>query len=383
MLTRPTWAEISLTALQHNFATIQSYVAPEATVCAIVKADAYGHGAEECARAMQSEGAKWFGVTCTDEGIALRTAGVTGRILLLSGFWRGEEEPLLEYNLTPAIWDCRHIELLENAAEKMGKPPQSVAVHLKVETGMGRLGVSPQDLPQMIQALRDANFVMLEGLFTHLASAEVVDAPEVDAQLEGYDNAVKAVLVGGLAPTYYHVANSAGIVTRQRTWKNMVRPGISLYGYYLPIKSVASRIPDGSHELPVKPVLSWKTRIISLREVGAGQPIGYNGAYVTQSPARLAVIPVGYADGLSRTLSNRGRVIVRNDYASMVGNVSMDLTIIDVTGIPVVDVGDEVILLGESASRTITAWELAMHSQTIPYEVLCAISKRVRRVYVE
>lgn len=383
MLTRPTWAEISLTAFQHNFATIRNYVAPGATVCAIVKADAYGHGAEQCSQALQSDGAKWFGVTCTDEGIALRKAGITGRILLLSGFWRGEEEAVLEHNLTPAIWERSHVELLEKAAKKIGGSSRSVAVHLKVETGMGRLGLSPQDLPDMVQALRGANFVALEGLFSHLASAEVVGAPDVDAQIERYEDSVKVVMAAGLSPIYYHVANSAAIVTRQHTWKNMVRPGISLYGYYLPLTSAVSGMRDASPELPVKPVLSWKARIISLRDVAAHQPIGYNGAYVTQSPARLAVIPVGYADGLSRRLSNRGRVIVRNEFANIVGNVSMDLTIIDVTGISGVGVGDEVILIGESATRKITAWEHATHMGTIPYEVLCAISKRVRRVYVD
>jgi len=348
-----------------------------------VKADAYGHGAAECARAMQAEGAKWFGVSSTDEGVALRKAGITGRILLLSGFWRGEEEAVLEHNLTPAIWEWNHIELLENAAEKMGKAGQSIAVHLKVDTGMARLGVDMQELPQIVQALTETNFVILEGLFSHLASAEVTDAPDVEAQLERFDRALEMVLAQGLSPIYYHIANSAGIVTRQRSWKNMVRPGISLYGYYLPLISVISGVPDSSLELPIKPALAWKTRIIAMRDVGARQPIGYNGSFVTQSPSRLAVVPVGYADGLSRDLSNRGRVIVRNDFANMVGNISMDLTIIDVTGISGVDVGDEVILIGESESRKITAWDVAAHSQTIPYEVLCAISKRVRRVYVE
>jgi alanine racemase len=234
MSTRPTWAEVSLTAIQHNFSTIKAYVTPEATVCAVVKADAYGHGAEECARAMQAEGAKWFGVTSTDEGIALRKAGVNGRILLLNGFWRGEEEAVLEHNLTPAIWEWNHIELLENAAEKMDKAGQSIPVHLKVETGMGRLGVDMQELPQVLQALTETNFVMLEGFFSHLASAEVTDAPDVEAQLERFDRAVEMVLARGLPPMYYHIANSAAIVTRQRAWKNMVRQGISLYGYYLP-----------------------------------------------------------------------------------------------------------------------------------------------------
>jgi alanine racemase len=186
-----------------------------------------------------------------------------------------------------------------------------------------------------------------------------------------------------LAPAYHHMANSAAIATRERSWKNMVRPGLSLYGYYLPSTSIVTGIPDHSHDLPVIPVLSWKTRIIAVREVSANQSVGYNGAYVTQAPARLAVLPVGYADGFNRHLSSRGRVIVRSDYARVVGNVSMDLTIIDVTGMPGVDVGDEVILIGESGSKKITAWDHASHSQTIPYEVLCGISARVPRVYTD
>ena len=181
---------------------------------------------------------------------------MTGHILLLSGFWRGEEEPVLKYDLTPAVWNLSHLELLENAAKRMKKSKHSVAVHLKVETGMARLGASPRDLTQMIQALRHANFVMLEGLFTHLASAEVVAAPDVDAQVERYHHAMEAVLAAGLAPIYYHAANSAGIVTRRLARKNMVRPGISLYGYSLPLKSVGAETTDSFHELPVKPVLS-------------------------------------------------------------------------------------------------------------------------------
>jgi alanine racemase len=381
-ITRPTWAEISLTALQHNYATIRDFVMP-ATVCSVVKANAYGHGAVECARALQAEGEKWFSVCCADEGIELRKGGITGRILLLSGFWRGEEQAVIEHNLTPVVWDWSHIELLENAAEKMDKAPQSVPVHLKIDTGMARLGVSLCDLPNMLRVLQSANFVMLEGVMSHLASAEVMDAPDVEAQLVRFDDAVTAVVENGLSPVYYHICNSAGIVTRENAWKNMVRPGISLYGYYLPFMSVISGHPDSSLELPIIPVLTWKTRIIALRDVGARQPIGYNGGYVTQAPARIAVLPVGYGDGLNRHLSNRGRVIVRNDYASIVGNVSMDLTLIDVTGMPGVDIGDEVILIGASEKRKITAWEHAGHAQTIPYEILCNIGRRVPRIYVD
>ncbi|MEO6120254.1 MAG: alanine racemase, partial [Terriglobales bacterium] len=382
MTMRPTWAEISLTNLRHNYSTIRDYVAPDAVVCAVVKCDAYGHGAGPCAKALQAEGAKWFAVTSVEEGVELREAGICGRILLLSGFWRGQEEAVIQHNLTPAIWDYNHIELLENAAEKMGKAPQSVAVHWKVDTGMARLGTSMAETPAMMEALKAAEFVMLEGMFSHLASADVVDGPECPAQMVRYDEATKAVTASGLAPRYFHLANSAAILSREGTWKNMVRPGISLYGYCLPFMSVVTGDADHTMEVSVKPVLEWKTRIISLRDVGARQALGYNAAYITQGPARIAALPVGYGDGLSRQLSSRGRVIVRGDFANIVGNVSMDITLVDVTGIPA-EVGDEVILIGQSGKRSITAWDHAGHAQTIPYEVLCNISARVPRIYVD
>jgi alanine racemase len=382
-ITRPTWAEISRTALQHNYATVRDYVAPNATVCAVVKADAYGHGAVECALAFQQERAKWFGVSTPEEGVKLREAGIRGRILLMSGFWRGAEDLVIEHNLTPAVWEWEHVELLENAAERLDKAPQSVAVHWKVETGMGRLGTSMDDLNQMISVLQSAQFVMLEGVFTHMASAEVVDAPDVDAQIVRFDDACMTITESGLAPVYFHMANSAGIVTRERTWKNMVRPGLSLYGYYLPFTSVLGGLADHAPELPVIPALTWKTRIIAMRDVDARTPVGYNGAFITQAPSRLAVLPVGYADGFSRHMSNRGRVLVRGDYANVVGNVTMDLVTIDVTGMPGVSIGDEVVLIGEQGEKKITAWEHASHAATIPYEILCAISARVPRKYVD
>ena len=381
MKTRPTWVEISLTALQNNFATLRDYCSPEATVCCVVKADAYGHGAVECARALEKEGAMWFGVTSTDEGVELRNAGITGRILLMTGFWRGEEELVVKHDLTPTVWEWWHIELLEDAAERLGHA--TVPVHVKVDTGMARLGIALADLGLFCQMLKDAQHVVAEGLSTHFASSEVIDAPDVDAQVARFDDAVMTVIESGLSPVYYHMANSAAVATRPKTWKNMVRPGLALYGYFLPFLSAITGIPDASLELPVKPVLSWKTRILTVRDVPARTPIGYNGSYVTQSPARIAVLPVGYADGLSRHLSSRGRVIVRDDYAAIIGNVAMDLTTIDITGIPGVDVGDEVILLGQSARRKITAWEHASHASTIPYEILCGISRRVPRRYVE
>jgi alanine racemase len=383
---RPTWAEVSLTALQHNFRTIADYVEPEATVCAVVKADAYGHGAVECARALQQVGCLWLGVTSADEGMRLRNSGIGARILLMSGFWRGEEQDVIAHNLTPAVWDWGHIELLEDAARQMhasGKESPVVPVHLKVDTGMSRLGIACSDTPIFTNMIKSAEHVSLEAVFTHLASAEIVDSPDVSVQIERFEEAVATVLESGLNPAYYHVANSAAIAARQNARKNLVRPGISLYGYYLPFTSVISGTPDSSLELPVQPVLTWKTRIQSIRDVPAHQPISYNGSYVTQAPARIGVLPVGYADGLRRQLSSRGRVIVRDDYAAMVGNITMDMTMIDITGIPGVDVGDEVILIGRKGPRSISAWEHASLAATIPYEILCGISSRVPRRYVE
>lgn len=377
---RPTWTEVSLANLRQNFRTVQEYVAPSATVCAVVKAHAYGHGAVECARALELEGAKWFGVTSTDEGIALRDGGITGRVLLLTGFWRGEEEAVLEHGLTPAVWDLEHIERLEAAAAGMKKP--SVPVHLKLDTGMARLGANLADVPMLIPALKSARHVRLEGVFTHFACAEVADSPQVDAQISRFDETLATLAEHDLNPRFCHMANSAAIVTRSRTWMNMVRPGLSLYGYYLPFTSIMRGDPSTAYELPVKPVLSWKTRIVNLREVGPGQPVGYSGSYVTQARTRIASLPVGYADGLSRQLSSRGRVIVRDQYAPILGNISMDITLIDVTAIPGVELGDGVVILGDTGRRSITAWEHASLAGTIPYEILCNISKRVPRKYV-
>lgn len=385
---RPTWAEISLTNLRHNFRTILDHVAPNATVCAVVKADAYGHGAADCAKALEAEGATWFGVTGPDEGIRLRQAGITSRIMLLSGFWPGEEDAVVEHDLTPAVWESEQIQLLEDAVEKFrkGKPKKDdrpFPVHLKVDTGMNRLGVSMADLDMMAKAFKSAQHVTLEGLFSHIASSEILDSPEAAAQILRFEDAATKVIACGFKPIYFHLGNSAAIAGRPETWKNMVRPGLSLYGYYLPITSVVTGTPDSSHELPVIPVLSWKTRVLAIRDVGAGQGIGYNSTYVTKSPARIAILPVGYADGLNRHLSNKGRVIVRNDYAAIVGLISMDLTAVDVTGIPGVSVGDEVTLIGGDKQRKITAWEQAQICGTSPYEILCNISKRVLRKSVE
>ena len=373
---RPTWAEVSLTTLRQNFRAVCGHVSQSVTVCAVVKAHAYGHGAVECARALEREGAKWFGVTSTDEGLALRDGGIAGNILLMTGFWRGDEELVIENRLTPAVWQREHIERLESAAERVRK--DSVNVHLKIDTGMARLGASFEELPHLLGMLSAARHVKVEGLFSHLASAEVVDSQQVDEQMARFERAVALAKQSSVLPVYQHIANTSAIATRPKAWMNFVRPGIALYGYQLP-----SLLEGKSFDLPVQPVLSWKTRIFSLRDVAAGQAIGYGGAFVASGAARIAALPVGYADGLSRKLSSRGRVIVNDRYAPIVGNVSMDITLVDVTGIEGAEIGTEAIILGQSAHCSVTAADHAQFAGTIPYEILCNISKRVPRRYLE
>ena len=376
--TRPTWAEVSLTALRQNFRTVQKHVGATVTVCAVVKADAYGHGAVECSRALEAEGARWLGVTSLDEAIPLRDAGIRSNILLMTGFWRGEESEIIRLRLTPTVWEPWHIETLETAAAAAGIQHP---VHLKVDTGMGRLGVAVDQLPAVLAALKAAKHLVLEGFSTHLASSEIMDAPSVAEQERTFEVALRMVREAGMDPAFVHMANTGAVISRRETWNTMVRPGVALYGYYLPFQRAGREVSGGTLRLPVKPVLTWKTRILSLRDFGANQPLGYGATYVTKAPAHVAVLPVGYADGYNRQHSNRGRVIVREHYAPIVGRISMDLTLVDVTGIPGIAVGDEVILLGTCDGMSVDALEHAELANSTPYEILCNISKRVPRKY--
>jgi alanine racemase len=375
--TRPTWAEVSLGTLRRNFRAVQEHIGSAVTVCAIVKADAYGHGAVECALALEEEGAGWFGVTSLDEAIPLRDAGVRGRILLMTGFWRGEEREIVRLGLTPTVWETGQIELFEKAATALGVSKHPI--HLKVDTGMGRLGVAPEDLPRICSTLKSSPHLTLEGLSTHLASSEVLDQPSVAAQLKAFDEAHSFLRNEGFNPPLIHAANTGAVISRPESWNTMVRPGIALYGYYLPFERAGREVSGTGLRLKVKPALTWKTRILSLRDMRANQALGYGGTYVTKAPARVAVLPVGYADGLNRRLSSQGRVIVGEHYAPIVGRISMDLTLADVTGLPGVSVGDEVILLGATDGLSVDAREHAALSETVPYEILCGISKRVPR----
>ncbi|HEX8814897.1 MAG TPA: alanine racemase [Terriglobales bacterium] len=375
--TRPTWAEVSLSALRHNFRTVQAHVGKDVALCAVVKADAYGHGAVDCSQALAAEGARWFGVTSLDEAIPLREAGIRGRILLMTGFWRGEEEEIVRLDLTPTVWESAQIALLEKAAARLGVTQH--AIHLKVDTGMGRLGAALDDLPRVSQSLKSSPHLLVEGLSTHLASSEVLDAPSVPEQLQFFENAQRILRNEGFAPRLIHAANTGAVISRRESWNTMVRPGIALYGYHMPFERAGREVSGAGLRINLEPVLTWKTRILSLRDVRADQALGYGGTYVTKAPSRIAALPVGYADGFNRALSSRGRVIIGDNYAPIVGRISMDLTLVDVTGLPAVAVGDEAILLGSSDALTVDAREHAVLANTVVYEILCAISKRVPR----
>jgi alanine racemase len=373
--TTPTWAEVSLEALRLNFRAVRSYVGEGVSICAVVKADAYGHGAAACARALESEGPHWFGVTGTEEAMALRRAGINGRLLLMTGIWKGDEDEVVANRLTPVVWEPWHVETLESAAAKRDAV---LPVHLKIDTGMTRLGVTLEDLAAICRLLASSPHLKLEGVSTHFAT--VRDPEKTQRQAALFEKGLAILSANGLAPALVHMANSAAVLSESKSWKNMVRPGIALYGYSrTPAKDAPA---PGQTSTPVlRPVLSWKTRVIAVKKVPAGREIGYGGTFTTRQASRIAVLPVGYADGFQRLLSNHGRVIVRGEYAPVVGCVSMDLTTIDVTQVPGIEIGDEVILLGKTNGKKVDAREHARICATIPYEILCSISKRVPRIY--
>jgi alanine racemase len=396
--TRPNWAEVSLSALRHNFRVLQQHVGADVTICAVVKCNAYGHGVEECAPVLEEAGAKWFGVTSTDEGIVLREVGITGRILVMCGLYSGEEEEALRHALTPAVFRLEQAKALAKAVTRQGlKRP--AAIHLKIDTGMGRLGIPLSQLESFAQGVKRLPEIELEGVFSHLASSEILDDQETSRQIERFTTALQTLAEHGLRPSVRHLANSGAVLARPNTWHNFVRPGLALYGY-----EQAPSHADGSAaaevaSLPLKPVLAWKTHIIGLRDVPAGQALGYGGAYVTRAPARIAVVSVGYGDGLSRKVSTlagmnvessagdpllgRGKVLLRGQRAPMVGRISMDLTLVDVTQIPGAAIGDEVVIIGHSGPQEISAVDLARSSDTVVYETLCNLSKRVPRRHAE
>jgi alanine racemase len=393
---RPIWAEVSLGALAHNLRAIRRYVnapgAPAATsggktskkralrkVLAVVKGDAYGHGAAPVARALERAGADWFGVTSAAEGADLRAAGVRAPILVMTGFWTGEEKSLLENKLTPAVTGLETLRWLERAAERRRRGP--VGFHLKVDSGMNRLGVSPEEIPAFARALADSPHVRLDGVFTHFASSDVLLSSQTNDQRLRFVDALERLRALRIPTGLVHLANSAAVGARPETWADMVRPGALLYGYHQ-FYDPPERRAEMEMKLPLRPALSLRARIVLMRDVPAGAAVGYNARWTAARPSRLAVISAGYADGLLRALTNRSRAIVRGKFAPLVGTISMDLATADVTGIDGVKTGDIATLYGADGAASQWVSEVAATLGTVSSDLLCAIGKRVPRFYV-
>lgn len=342
----------------------------------VVKADAYRHGAVEVSRRLVREGARWLAVSSVEEGCALRQAAITTRILVMADFLPAEREELFEYDLTPVIhslddiaaWDrlCRQKDLL-------------APYHLKVDSGMGRLGTRAH-AEEIAVAVKAASHARLEGLMTHFASAADYEGTQTTEQMEAFEHLRQQLAERGIAPEYVHMSSTIPIAYgRREAWQKMVRPGHAIYGYVSPIAhgTAPPRI------LQVKPALTWKAAVLAVKDIPAGALVGYGGMFRASAPMRIAVLAAGYADGIPHRLSNRGRVIARGKLAPIVGAVSMDLTTIDATSLPELQPGDSVMLLGREGGVSLDAQQMARTAGTISYSILCGISARVKRVYVE
>ncbi len=375
---RATVAEIDLSAFRHNLTSIRSLLAPKVQIMAVVKADGYGHGAIPCAKAAVEAGADWLGAAILQEGVELRENGVTAPILVMGGVFPNEVEELIRHDLSTSVNTLPLARLLNQHAEKQGK---MVGVHLKVDTGMGRLGMAPEELLSFVEQIQLMKNLRMEGIFTHLSSADEPDPEFTELQFTRLLHALTALKAKGIALPLIHTANSAAILTVADSHLNMVRPGIILYGA-LPSPDLKPTIEAmKAHDVSFHPVMSWKSKIIQINTLPAGSPLSYNRQFTTERESQIATLPIGYGDGLIRALSNNMDVLIRGQRAPQVGTICMDLTLIDVTDIEGVELEDEAVLIGTQGEATITVDDMAEQCGTISYEILCNVSKRVPRVY--
>jgi len=396
MANRPLWAEVSSQRLLANYQKLRRIAGGQADLMAVVKANAYGHDVLTCAPLLAAAGAEWLGVTSTEEASAVRAVCPQPRILVMSGIFPGEADTVISLGLTPVVWTPWHLDLLEEAATARGMPPTSLAVHLEVDTGMSRQGVRVDEAAEVLLRFHPGSPLRLEGVMTHFSEPESISTVRPNAQLARFGTALNLILDRGLRPAWVHAGNSSSVVAgtdryalmkmaSQAGARLMLRPGLALYGYLDRITqdglSWDAEAGDGpgDGEPGFAPVLSWKTQVSSLRRLHAGETAGYGNTFAASRKTRLALLPVGYADGFNRLLSNRGYVLIRGREAPIAGRVSMDQTVVDVTDIPAAAVGDEVVLLGSQGGLSIDAWDIADLTGSIPWEVLCAISSRVPR----
>ncbi|HZU28538.1 MAG TPA: alanine racemase [Bryobacteraceae bacterium] len=370
------WVEVSLGQIARNFQAVRSVVGSGVEVMPVVKADAYRHGAIEVSRRLVAEGTRWLAVSSVEEGCALRDAGVRTRILVMADFLPAEREDLLNYNLTPVIHSLEDIEEWDRLCIAR---QTSAPYHLKADTGMGRLGTRAR-AAEIAEALGRTSAARLEGLMTHFASAADYSGTQTEDQLMQFARLATELAALGISPEYLHMSSTIPVAYgRRNAWQKMVRPGHAIYGYVSPIaRGTAPR-----RILEVKPALTWKASVLAVKDLPQGALIGYGGMFRAPAPMRIAVLAAGYADGIPHRLSNRGRVIARGRTVPIIGAVSMDLTTIDATTAPDLKPGDSVMLLGSEGNVSIDAQQIARAAGTISYSILCGISARVKRVYVE
>jgi alanine racemase len=393
MHTRPSWVEISTRSFEDNYRFLATLAGPQVELLAIVKADAYGHALKICAPAAVRAGARWLGVTSVEEGIEARRLCPEARVLVIGGVFPGQGLEVVRNKLTAVVWDAWQFEELEAAAR--AAEIRSVSVHLEIDTGMSRQGAGPDSLAQLVERFHRHSPLRLEGVMTHLFAADEADGKTTDDQLERMDAALNRIRSAGVHAGVLNIGNSAALLAGQADrisalagrhgMKTLIRPGLALYGL------VPEYDPDFAKPEPISlerarrdlhPVLSWKSRVVSVRSVATGAVVGYNGTFVATEPMRLALIAVGYADGLDRKLGNRFSLLVRGQRAPLVGRVSMDQSVIDVTDILGVATGDEVVLIGQQGDETISAFDHAKAAGTIPWEIFTRIAARVPRIPV-
>jgi alanine racemase len=378
------WAEIDLKAIAHNVGELRRITQPESRLMAVVKANGYGHGAIEVAQCALQNGAEALGVARIEEGIRIREAGIQAPVLIFGYTLPQQADDLLKYDLVPCVYTAASARKLSETAASLGK---KIKVHLKVDTGMGRLGQLPQnfkldnstainaDALEETLTIAGLDGLELEGICTHFATADSADKSYAEKQLHLFINYLKRLRQAGLNPPVRHAANSAALIDMPQSHFDMVRPGIAIYGLY-PSDEVQKNI------VSLKPAMALKARIIHLKKVPAGFKVSYGITHETQTQTTIATVPVGYADGLSRLLSSRGQMLVHGQRVPIIGRVCMDLTMLDVGSIENVQIGDEVVIFGRQGNETLTVDEMALLLNTINYEIVTTITARVPRVYL-
>jgi len=372
---RPTWAEINLDNLTHNFRVTKVAVGAGVAIMPAVKADAYGHGAIEVSRVVLAEGARWLAVSSVDEGVQLRSGGILdARILVMGGFLPYEGDALVEFDLTPAVHTLDQIRAVDRLAAESGKP---LRYHLKIDSGMGRLGTRA-GASDILAALATTPHAQLEGLMTHFASAADYNTSQTAEQITYFHEICGQLHAGGIRVAHLHTSSTIAIAYgRREGWHTLVRAGHGLYGYISPARGAAPK-----PLLQVAPALTWKARILAVKEIPEGALVGYGGTFRAPRPMRIGILAAGYADGMFHRLSNRGKVIAAGKLTPILGTISMDLTTIDLSHTAALAPGDEVTLLGTEGDCSLDAQQIARVAGTISYNILCSISSRVRRLYV-